>query len=57
MIALALPDSYSKGDIQSSVYTGKTVTVPEKEVSIPGLSATGYMVISPNGDRKEFLYV
>ena len=37
----------AKGDIQSSVYAGKTVTVHEREVSVPGWTGTGYMVIDP----------
>lgn len=42
--------SLTKGDIIGSVNAGKTVTVHEREVSVPGWTGTGYMVISPNGD-------
>jgi len=43
--------SLVKGDISSSVYAGKTVTVHERPVSVPGWTGTGYMVIDPvNGD-------
>jgi len=43
--------SLTKGDISSSVYAGKTVTVHEREVSVPGWTGTGYMVTDPvNGD-------
>ena len=43
--------SLAKGDISSSVNAGKTVTVHEREVSVPGWTGTGYMVTDPvNGD-------
>jgi len=43
--------SLAKGDISSSVYAGKIVTVHEREVSVPGWTGTGYMVTDPvNGD-------
>lgn len=43
--------SLTKGDIIGSVNAGKTVTVHEREVSVPGWTGTGYMVIDPvNGD-------
>jgi len=43
--------SLTKGDIQSAVNTGKTVTVHEREVSVPGWRGTGYIVIDPvSGD-------
>jgi hypothetical protein len=43
--------SLTKGDITSAVNAGKTVTVHEREVSVPGWTGTGYMVTDPvNGD-------
>ncbi len=39
--------SLTKGDIQSAVNAGKTVTVHEREVSVPGWTGTGYIVIDP----------
>ncbi len=37
----------TKSDIQSAVNAGKTVTVHEREVSVPGWRGTGYIVIDP----------
>jgi hypothetical protein len=43
--------SLTKGDITSAINAGKTVTVHEREVSVPGWTGTGYMVTDPvNGD-------
>jgi hypothetical protein len=39
--------SLTKGNIISSVNAGKTVTVHEREVTVPGRRGTGYMVIDP----------
>ena len=47
--------SLTKGDIQSSVNAGKTVTVHEREVSVPGWTGTGYMVIDPNNANGAYL--
>lgn len=47
--------SLTKGDIRSSVMAGKTVTVHEREVSVPGWTGTGYMVIDPNNSNGAYL--
>ncbi len=47
--------SLTKGDIQSSVNAGKTVTVHEREVSVPGWTGTGYMVIDPNNANGAYM--
>ena len=42
----------TKGDIRNAVMSGKTVTVHEREVSVPGWHGTGYMVFDPvTGDN------
>ena len=58
-IATILPkiqaSSLVKGDIMSAVSTGKIVTVHEREVSVPGWTGTGYMVIDPNNANEAYL--